>query len=722
VRSFLFFPRLLSTSGAFAALLALCAPALAQAPPPSAPQAPPPPPALAPPPSGEKGDDAIDVRVEGDRAAAPRASRDPNVASYVARGEDLRRPGASAVDVLLASPGVEPSRSGAGSDLATLSIRGAPSAELPVYLAGIRLNDDVTGTADLSTIPLFALDRAEIYRGNAPPDADRLGIGGAVFFEPRLPSGTHAGVAGGFGSFGELSLEGHASLGDARGGALFAFRQSSAKNDFTFTDDRGTRDPRDDRTVTRANGDASTFDAWALGRVALPGGGRLVLLAGTFAREQGVVGATTLPANFARSATQRELAAASARLPCSFGAASGEAGSPGAATPGSTSARAAAGSGAPAIERCAIEMATSVIASRRDIHDPYGELGFLSTRIQTSGERWEQKLGVRARIGDAWRVGARAFVEADRLDVDIQDGLRTRSARLSVTGSADAAYRPIERLELFALAGGECHTTVGSGAACASGGPAGRAGVRVLAPLGFEALASGGSYVRVPSLGELYGLSATVLGNPQLLPERDYSAEAGVRWSGAAASGAVRAYVDATGFGRFAENLIAYRRTSLSAIAPFNVASARILGLELTAGLDLFHHLRAQVSLTAADPRNTTPGLIPGATGLLPFHAPFTSASLLELYADLEGRVRFVDRVAIAARFAYRAGRYADAAESVYLRDQRDLGLDASAFIFRRRVAARASITNLLDVTSGDLLGFPLPGRAYHASLAISLL
>src|SRR6185369_6565468 len=97
----------------------------------------------------------------------------------VVRGEDLKRPGATAADVLTASPGVEPSRGGAGSDFATVSIRGAPSAEVPVYLAGIRLNDDVTGAADLSTIPLFALDRVEVFRGNAPADADRLGIGGA---------------------------------------------------------------------------------------------------------------------------------------------------------------------------------------------------------------------------------------------------------------------------------------------------------------------------------------------------------------------------------------------------------------------------------------------------------------------------------------------------------------------------------------------------------------
>src|SRR5262249_18340338 len=163
-------------------------------------------------------------------------------------------------------------------------------------LAGVRLNDDVTGGADLSTVPLFALDRVEVYRGNAPSDADRLGIGGAIFFEPRLPRGTHAGAMFGAGSFGALSFGAFGSIGDERAGALLSFSGQSAANDYTFTDDGGTADPRDDRVVNRENGDATTYDAWALGRVALPGGGRLVLLANAFTREQGVVGTTFSPA------------------------------------------------------------------------------------------------------------------------------------------------------------------------------------------------------------------------------------------------------------------------------------------------------------------------------------------------------------------------------------------------------------------------------------------
>ncbi len=673
-------PPLLSIAGSIAAVLAASTSALAQAPAPPI----------------EKSDDPIDVRVEGDRGGAPRASRDPGVASYVVRGEDLKRPGATAVEVIAASPGVEPSRSGAGSDFATVSIRGAPSAQLPVYLAGIRLNDDVTGAADLSTIPLFFLDRIEVYRGNAPSDADRLGIGGALFFEPRLPRGTHVGVTAGAGSFGELSFGAFASLGDDRAGALFSMSRQSAVNDFTFTDDGNTEGPTDDRVRKRTNGDATTYDAWAVGRAALPGGGRLVLLANAFAREQGIVGATYSMASAARSATQREIAGASVRLPCAAPRSAGDDG----------------------MDRCSIEIGSSAIAARRDIHDPLRELSFSGARVSVSGERWEESVRVRARVGDRWRLGAGVFAGVDRLGVDIANGLQTRAARLSVTGSADVAYRPVDRLELFALGAGECHSAleVAGAGVCALGGPAGRAGLRIMAPLGFEVLASGGSYVRVPALGELHGLSGTVLGNPDLVPERGYTAEAGVRWGGSSASGAVRGYVDVTGFARFVEDLIVYRRSGSATITPFNVTDARVLGVEAAAGIDLVRHVRVQVSVTGQDPRNVTAGQPAGAS-LLPYHAAVTGASLVEVYTDPSAALSFVNRLSLVGRFLFRSERYADPSQNNYLREQRDLGLDAAASLFRGRLGLRLGASNLLDITNQDLLGFPQAGRAFHGAL-----
>jgi hypothetical protein len=49
----------------------------------------------------------------------------------------------------------------------------------------------------------------EIYRGNAPVQADRAGIGGAIFFDPERPSNLRPTAGGMLGSFGAKSGSGH---------------------------------------------------------------------------------------------------------------------------------------------------------------------------------------------------------------------------------------------------------------------------------------------------------------------------------------------------------------------------------------------------------------------------------------------------------------------------------------------------------------------------------
>jgi hypothetical protein len=64
-------------------------------------------------------------------------------------------------EVVRTQSGIEVTESGGVGAPSTAAIRGATAASTPVYLGGVRLNDDVGGTADLSMVSLWFIDHVE---------------------------------------------------------------------------------------------------------------------------------------------------------------------------------------------------------------------------------------------------------------------------------------------------------------------------------------------------------------------------------------------------------------------------------------------------------------------------------------------------------------------------------------------------------------------------------
>lgn len=634
----------------------------------------------------------IVVHVSGRRHGPPASRRDPTAASMVLRGEALHEPGASAADVLSQVPGVQIAASGSASDLATASIRGATSAETPVYLAGIRLNDDVTGTADLSTVPLWMLDRVEVFRGNAPEDADRLGIGGAIFFDPKLPHRSKLGAGVGVGSFGKLSAWLGGAVAAPGAASMVAIRRDYAKNDYTYVNDNGTRSTTaDDRVVRRPNADATSYDTWAIGRTSVgPGGAEITTVVNAFDREQGVTGLGLIPALAARAHTRRLLAGITARVPCH-----------------------ARRPGQPAGD-CRIELTSSAISAASTLRDPLRELALPGTLVESRGQRFSQQVRLVTEPSDNVRVSLDAGEEAELLRVDNLGAQGLHAGRQVTRGAGSIAFHALDWLELYALGALDCHSTSGPDGAdhCGVLAPSGRVGARISLARRLVLLANAGRYVRVPTLGELYGTSPQVRGNSALEPELGTTGDLGVR---AETSPTARsaAWVDAFGFARWVSQLVAYRRSGLGYVRPFNVGRARVLGVELAAGADLFHHVRSTLALTALDPRNTTP--THRGNNLIPFQSRLATSGYVELYTEPARSA--LDRVGIGARASYRSSRVADPQGFVIIDQQALLDLEASALFFRRRLAVRLSVKNVTDAPHFDVIGYPLPGRSVHASV-----
>jgi vitamin B12 transporter len=246
--------------------------------------------------------------------------------------------------------------------------------------------------------------------------------------------------------------------------------------------------------------------------------------------------------------------------------------------------------------------------------------------------------------------------------------------------------------------------------------PAARIGARYRLVDELAIFINGGRYARVPTLGELYGVGAGALGNDLLEPELGWTVDLGV--SSEVTTGVVAAYAQVVGFARVTDALIAYRQTSLGAIRPYNIASARVVGIESAAGVTLHKTVALSSAVTVLDPRDTSDER-DVAADLIPLQARLVVSPRIELRAPSWPSIS-LDRATLGASLSYRSSRVADPAGLIVLDQQARMDLDV-ALAFAKRVALRTRMQNVLDTQVFDVVGYPLPGRALHAELEVEL-
>ncbi len=639
---------------------------------------------------------SVEVVVEGTRPLLLSSPRSLTGASTVLVGDQVHRTGDSSADVLRQVPGVQVTRTGASSDSATLSIRGASAYQVPVYLAGIRLNDEVTGSADLSLVPLWMMQRIEVFRGNAPVASDRLGLAGAVYFEPRHGGSNDVGAGVEAGSHGQRAGWVGAQVGGPNASALVAVRSTHADNDYEYLDDHGQRFDRDETTVRRRNADFSTQDAWAIGDVRR-GRLRFVGLTHAMDKEQGVTGIATTPATVARAQRRRLLTGLSAFAPCS------------------------------ADDSCELQLNTSLLVESTALRDPLRELRTLrSVYAQVRGERFNQSARWVWEPTADTQLGISGHYTTDSLSLTRLSSLPRDARRTTLGATLDANVRPTEPLLVHAMLGAQCANTDGQYERlsqptearqqyCDADDPDARVGLSYDVASDWMLLANAGKTARLPTLGELYGTGPLVDGNPELKPERSVSVDMGVR--GTARSARVTASVDSFVFGRWSDELVRYRRTSLNAISPYNVGSARVLGAELAAATRWYAHVSTRTAMTLLDPRETTSDALadPTVNDVL----PLTSRLVLSQSVDAEttGESWNVRRALLGVRYFYRSNRFADPAGLVVLPEQHQVDLLARVHLRRPNLECTVSVDDVFDAATLDILGLPVAGRTFHASV-----
>jgi vitamin B12 transporter len=634
--------------------------------------------------SSVRADEPVTITVQGEKRPEGEMANEPFVASSRVTRERLAAPGVRVPDVLRSEAGVQIAESGGLGAPATASIRGATAAQTPVYLGGVRLNDQVGGAADLSTIPLWLVERVDVYRGNAPFAADELGIGGAIFFEPRRPKRNEAAAGATLGSFGTRAGFGYFSLGDEAAGVLVGLSGERADNDYGFTDNRGTLfQTSDDARRARSNADSRVRDAWILARARPSDRARLELTLNNVSREQGVPKLALVPSRSARAELSRTLAALTARV------------------------------GLGASGRNLLTLRTSLLDGTTHLHDPERELGTLTEKTELRGRRVAQRVALELPLTERIRLAASADASAENLAR--HDGAASLAAKASLlTGVARLDWNFWREASVFGTLAAQCRRTHSGEPGCEHFEPTGRLGVGWRGQ-GYTLFANVSRYQRQPTLGELYGAGVLVRGNALLRPELGVSADVGAR--GVLRWGDWVLHAESSGYVRGASDLVTYVRTAQGYVVPVNVGRASVAGLELGVGARAFEHVELGCNATLLEPRDTTEGRRL-QNDFLPFMSRLVLAPrVLLMTGNLRGRA--LKRADLGVDLSYLSNRFADAGGLIVIPEQTTLGITGAASWLAGVVVTRVRLANVLDAQRFDIVGYPLPGRSVYASLEV---
>ncbi|MEZ4266822.1 MAG: TonB-dependent receptor [Myxococcota bacterium] len=619
--------------------------------------------------------------------------RDPGAGttpSYSVPRALLTEPGASASSVLRRVPGVwvlDLGGQGAGTQA---GIRGAAAAQVRLYLDGIVLDQADGAALDLSELPLFDGQRLDIWRSHAPLGREG-GIGGAVELRSRRPDDSEAEAAFEAGAFGlfKLGVRGSYAAPKHPVGVSLSAELLRSDGDFPWTDDGGTLfSGGDDTRRHRTNADLRRVT----GLVSVRGEAgpcELSLVAHALAQEQGLPGPAAAPAASARYERTTQLTglrAACARGPWRF------------------------------------DVSPSLRWQRSESDDPYGELTLVPSLARRDALAPALDIGGRVALLAWLDLGLHGEVRHERYR--LRDARRAGVDRTQDRTSAAAAAElpvaiaplhirlvPRVRVERWEAAADDPRAALTWQAAAEWTG---------LATHGLHVQASVGTAIRAPSLFELHGDGATILAATHLAAERALTGSASIRYAPTGLPAGWLVDLELSAFASRVDDLIRLRRNSLWSAVAENIAGARLRGVEWSLRADLFHHLRLRWSHTslATESRSGEAATDGKQLPLRPnqadqarvegYHA-FAGGTEMRAFADLDhvggntydaaALIEAPARVTVSAGVGARVALHGVIGPSASL----DLGV---------------GLHNILDHHAVDLVGYPLPGRAWSVRVA----
>ena len=608
-----------------------------------------------------------------------------------------RTPRASSVaDVLEEGVGVHVRRYGGLGAYSTASIRASSPGQVEIYLDGIPLKSAQWGAVDLSDLALDRLDRVEVYRSGTPVEFGTAGIGGVVNLVTAAGGVARSVASLSAGSHGTVGTDVSCS-GDVAGfDYLVSYHHLQSDGDFEYLDRHGTpENADDDAIVVRQNSDFKQSDL--LLRVGLPAwkGWRLSVAEEVFWKRCGVPGTESVHTTSVHNTVFRNIARMSTDSPALFDG--------------------------------AMDLRASAFwVYRRDrFFNPEDEVGF--SLSDTDNRSWSEGLNAMTTFtSHRLKQRLKLFAESRRDRFVPEDenpaiGLGFTRKRAAVTLSAEdtaflwdgrlelvGAYRYQEAVDNYAwpvIFGGppepleDPHWSTFHGPAF---------GARWRPHERITVKANRTRYGRFPSMIELFGASGYVEGNPELEAEVGTTVDVGL---------AVRSESPGDGLFEAAlfwcdrENLIVFLQNSQRTVKAFNLESAHVEGVELTARRALGPSLSLAASYTLQTAVNTGPSPVYAGRRLPyePEHELFVRTTWMARRLTLWHDYHFESK---AYRDRANLPENVSPASHVHGAGVRfELVQDALGVTFE--------VHNLGDHRVVDVEGYPLPGRTFFLTVDV---
>jgi iron complex outermembrane recepter protein len=232
----------------------------------------------------------------------------------------------------------------------------------------------------------------------------------------------------------------------------------------------------------------------------------------------------------------------------------------------------------------------------------------------------------------------------------------------------------------------------------------------------FSIKGNASSEIRIPDFLELFGERGSIIGNTTLLPEKSKNIDTGFVYN--QKDKEYKWNTSLIYFDKSILDMILFVPNSQYTLRPENIDSAKIRGLEFSTSIEAWETWKLKINYTYQKALNTSNiDYVKGKyLPLRPMHELFGGLTYMRSKFETG-----IETLFIGASFRDRTNEYSNYQEARTIWNYFFTYIVYREIInekIEKELLVNLDIKNISDVRAFDLVGFPLPGRTFYASLS----